>query len=72
MVVLNRMSRYDLVLEALRRSRRVPEGADRLTRACHDQLARHRSHVVEALEEICARLDGASARPTSADDGTRA
>jgi xylulose-5-phosphate/fructose-6-phosphate phosphoketolase len=52
MVVLNRMSRYDLVLEALRRSRRVPEGGDRLARLCHDQLARHRAHVVEALEDL--------------------
>jgi len=52
MVVLNRMSRYDLVLEALRRSRRVPEGGDRLARLCHDQLARHRSYVEEALEDL--------------------
>jgi len=52
MVVLNRMSRYHLVLEALRRSRRVPDGGDRLTRLCHDQLDRHRTHVVEALEDL--------------------
>ena len=52
MVVLNRMSRYDLVLEALRRSRRVPEGGDRLARLCHEQLERHRAYVVEALEDL--------------------
>jgi xylulose-5-phosphate/fructose-6-phosphate phosphoketolase len=52
MVVLNRMSRYDLVLEALRRSRRVPEGGDRLARLCREQLERHRAHVVEALEDL--------------------
>ncbi|NYJ08767.1 phosphoketolase family protein [Petropleomorpha daqingensis] len=52
MVVLNRMSRYDLVLEALRRSRRVPEGGDRLARLCREQLARHRAYVVEALEDL--------------------
>ncbi|GAB3326362.1 phosphoketolase family protein [Geodermatophilus aquaeductus] len=52
MVVLNRMSRYDLVLEALRRSRRVPEGGDGLARLCHEQLGRHREHVVEALEDL--------------------
>ncbi|GAA4733937.1 phosphoketolase family protein [Modestobacter marinus] len=52
MVVLNRMSRYHLVLEALRRSRRVPEGGDRLARLCQDQLDRHRAHVVEALEDL--------------------
>ena len=52
MVVLNRMSRYDLVLEALRRSRRVPEGGDALARLCHEQLARHRAYVVEELEDL--------------------
>jgi xylulose-5-phosphate/fructose-6-phosphate phosphoketolase len=52
MVVSNRMSRYDLVLEALRRSRRVPQGGDHLARHCHEQLERHRAHVVEALEDL--------------------
>jgi xylulose-5-phosphate/fructose-6-phosphate phosphoketolase len=52
MVVLNRMSRYDLVLEALRRSRRVPEGGDALARLCREQLRQHREHVVEALEDL--------------------
>jgi xylulose-5-phosphate/fructose-6-phosphate phosphoketolase len=52
MVVLNRMSRYDLALEALRRSRRIPEGGDTLARLCHEQLRRHREHVVEALEDL--------------------
>jgi xylulose-5-phosphate/fructose-6-phosphate phosphoketolase len=52
MVVLNRMSRYDLVLEALRRSRRIPEGGDALARLCREQLRRHREHVVEALEDL--------------------
>jgi xylulose-5-phosphate/fructose-6-phosphate phosphoketolase len=46
------MSRYDLVLEALRRSRRVPEGGDRLARLCREQLERHRAYVVEALEDL--------------------
>jgi xylulose-5-phosphate/fructose-6-phosphate phosphoketolase len=52
MVVLNRMSRYDLVLEALRRSRRVPEGGDALARLCREQLRRHREYVCEALEDL--------------------
>jgi phosphoketolase len=52
MVVLNRMSRYHLVLEALRRSRRVPEGGDRLARLCSDRLDRHSARVVEALEDL--------------------
>ncbi|SDL87867.1 xylulose-5-phosphate/fructose-6-phosphate phosphoketolase [Geodermatophilus siccatus] len=52
MVVVNRMSRYDLVLEALRRSRRVPEGGDALARLCREQLRRHREHVVVALDDL--------------------
>jgi xylulose-5-phosphate/fructose-6-phosphate phosphoketolase len=46
------MSRYDLVLEALRRSRRVPEGGDALARLCREQLAKHRAYVVEELEDL--------------------
>ena len=34
MVVLNRMSRYHLVIEALRRSRRIPENGERLVDFC--------------------------------------
>ena len=52
MVVLNRMSRYHLVLEALRRSRRVPERGEELARFCRDQLARHTTYVREHLEDM--------------------
>ncbi|EME20351.1 phosphoketolase family protein [Rhodococcus triatomae] len=52
MVVLNRMSRYHLVIEALRRSRRVPERGDELAAYCRTQLERHRAHVVEYLEDL--------------------
>ncbi|MEI4272167.1 phosphoketolase family protein [Klenkia sp. LSe6-5] len=52
MVVLNRMSRYHLVLDVLRRSRRAPEGADRLIRLCHQQLDRHREHVLTELDDL--------------------
>lgn len=52
MVVLNRMSRYHLVLEALRRSRRVPEHGDELARYCRAQLDRHREYVVAHLEDL--------------------
>ncbi|MGY2066499.1 phosphoketolase family protein [Blastococcus sp. SYSU DS0619] len=52
MVVLNRMSRYHLVLEALRRSRRVPERGEELARFCRDQLARHHDYVREHLEDM--------------------
>ncbi|MGW0041840.1 phosphoketolase family protein [Rhodococcus sp. NPDC003348] len=52
MVVLNRMSRYHLAIEALRRSRRVPERGDELARYCRAQLDRHRDYVVAHLEDM--------------------
>jgi xylulose-5-phosphate/fructose-6-phosphate phosphoketolase len=52
MVVLNRMSRYHLVLEALRRSRRAPEGGNALAQHCEDMLARHHSYVREHFEDM--------------------
>jgi xylulose-5-phosphate/fructose-6-phosphate phosphoketolase len=52
MVVLNRMSRYHLVLEALRRSRRVPERGNELAQFCHAQLERHHGYVREHLEDM--------------------
>ena len=52
MVVLNRMSRYHLVLEALRRSRRAPERGAELEALCRAQLARHDLYVREHLEDM--------------------
>jgi xylulose-5-phosphate/fructose-6-phosphate phosphoketolase len=52
MVVLNRMSRYHLALEALRRARRRPEGAEALQRHCREMLDRHRAYVREQLEDM--------------------
>jgi xylulose-5-phosphate/fructose-6-phosphate phosphoketolase len=52
MVVLNRMSRYHLVIEALRRARRVPEHGAELVAFCHAQLARHHDYVREHLEDM--------------------
>ncbi|MBY4127349.1 phosphoketolase family protein [Rhodococcus fascians] len=52
MVVLNKMSRYHLVLEALRRSRRVPEKGDELTEYCNSQLSKHAQYVVEHFEDM--------------------
>ncbi|MEC3981668.1 hypothetical protein [Amycolatopsis sp. H20-H5] len=52
MVVLNRMSRYHLVVEALRRSRRVPEKGTELAEHCHAMLARHHVHIREHLEDM--------------------
>jgi xylulose-5-phosphate/fructose-6-phosphate phosphoketolase len=52
MVVLNRMSRYHLVIEALRRSRRAAEGDVGLAQHCEDMLARHHDYVREHLEDM--------------------
>lgn len=52
MVVQNRMSRYHLALEALRRSRRVPERSGELIDFCHAQLERHDAYVRENLEDM--------------------
>jgi xylulose-5-phosphate/fructose-6-phosphate phosphoketolase len=52
MVVLNRMSRYHLALEALHRSRRRPQEANALEEHCRSMLARHHDYVREHLEDI--------------------
>lgn len=52
MVVLNKMSRYHLVIEALRRSRRAPEKGAELAEFCQTQLARHHTYVREHFEDL--------------------
>ncbi len=52
MVVLNRMSRYHLAGEALRRSRRLPAGAAELSTHCDDMLERHHAYVRQHLEDM--------------------
>jgi xylulose-5-phosphate/fructose-6-phosphate phosphoketolase len=52
MVVQNRVSRYHLVAEALRRSRRRPEGSRQAVEHAKAMLATHELHVVEHLEDM--------------------
>jgi xylulose-5-phosphate/fructose-6-phosphate phosphoketolase len=52
MVVLNEMSRYHLGLDALRRARRAPIGADALQDHCETMLARHDHWIHEHLEDM--------------------
>lgn len=52
MVVLNHMSRYHLAIEALRRSRRIPDGANALVGYCERMLERHHDYVREHLEDM--------------------
>jgi xylulose-5-phosphate/fructose-6-phosphate phosphoketolase len=52
MVVLNQMSRYHLAVEAVRRSARRPDGADRLEDHCREMLDRHHTYTREHLEDM--------------------
>ncbi len=52
MVVRNEVSRYHLCMEALRRARRAPVGAETLIENCKDMLRRHHGYVVEHLEDM--------------------
>jgi xylulose-5-phosphate/fructose-6-phosphate phosphoketolase len=52
MVVRNRVSRYDLVLDALNNAARQPEGADDLRAWCELKLSEHAAYIVEHLEDL--------------------
>jgi xylulose-5-phosphate/fructose-6-phosphate phosphoketolase len=52
MVVLNEMSRYHLVLEALRRLRLSDPKASALTAFCHTMLERHHRYIRAQLEDL--------------------
>ena len=52
MVVLNKMSRYHLVIEALRRSKRRTAGSPELAEFCRAQLEKHSRYIVEHLEDM--------------------
>ncbi|GAB4079197.1 phosphoketolase family protein [Modestobacter muralis] len=52
MVVLNRMSRYHLVLAALEHARRTPEHGAALAAHCREMLLRHEDHIREHFEDM--------------------
>jgi xylulose-5-phosphate/fructose-6-phosphate phosphoketolase len=52
MVVRNRVSRYQLCLEAMRRSRRRVSGFDELEEHCRSMLARHEIYIEEHLQDM--------------------
>lgn len=64
MVVLNRMSRYHLVLEALDRVGSVTDETEALRRHCETMLARHTEYVVEHLEDMPEIRDWTWTDPT--------
>lgn len=52
MVVLNEVSRYHLVMDALNNASRTVAGSAELLEWCECQLVRHREYVVEHLEDL--------------------
>jgi xylulose-5-phosphate/fructose-6-phosphate phosphoketolase len=52
MVVLNEMSRFHLVTEALRRTAKPPPNAQLLLDECAEMLAKHETYVREHLEDM--------------------
>lgn len=52
MVVLNRMSRFHLAQEVLRRAERRVPGWDSLAALCERRLAEHRPYIEEHLEDL--------------------
>jgi xylulose-5-phosphate/fructose-6-phosphate phosphoketolase len=52
MVVLNETSRYDICMDAIRRSRTQLPNARELTEECKRMLVRHHAYVAEHLEDM--------------------
>ena len=52
MVVLNRVSRYHLAIEALRRSLKRPPRWQELTEHCNEMLAKHAVYIRENLQDM--------------------
>ncbi|OZC41536.1 phosphoketolase [Rhodococcus sp. WWJCD1] len=52
MVVLNKISRYHLALEALDRASSEPDGGAELRQFCQDQLTRHDTYIREHFEDL--------------------
>ena len=52
MTVLNKASRYHLVVDALNNARMTPAGAHELSDWCHAKLAEHSAYIREHLEDL--------------------
>jgi len=52
MVVLNRMSRFHLAKEVLRRSTARPRGWQDLVALCDERLAEHETYIREHLADL--------------------
>lgn len=52
MVVLNQVSRFDLVKLALKYAGSKPSNAAKIISQCDEMLAKHRAYVVEEMEDL--------------------
>lgn len=52
MTVLNKVSRFHLVMDALNNARTTPRGAQELQDWCVGKLAEHRAYVREHMEDL--------------------
>jgi xylulose-5-phosphate/fructose-6-phosphate phosphoketolase len=50
--VLNEVSRFHLAIEALKRARRPPDGAELLIDECRELLKKHTAYVREHFEDL--------------------
>ena len=64
MMVLNRASRYHLVMDAIHNAGRAPSGAAALLDWCQAQLDKHHSYVREHLEDMPEVRDWVWRRPS--------
>jgi len=52
MTVLNQVTRYHVVIDAISNARRIPVGAGELLALCEEKLAEHSRYVVRHLEDL--------------------
>lgn len=69
MVVRNRASRYDLVIDALNNAKVHPRGSADLKSWCEAQLAKHAEYIVEHLEDMPEVRDWVAQAPGSETTG---
>jgi xylulose-5-phosphate/fructose-6-phosphate phosphoketolase len=63
MVVLNKVSRYHLVMDAINNASRTPPGAAELAAWCEERLAAHEDYVIEHLQDLPEVRDWTLDRP---------
>jgi xylulose-5-phosphate/fructose-6-phosphate phosphoketolase len=52
MTVKNKVSRFHLVIDAIKNSNRTPAGSSELIDWCEEKLAQHQAYIVENLQDL--------------------